>query len=101
VSLPVFLRTEAETDIRQAQTQLEAIRPKLAQQFLAHLRNLLERVETQPEMYGIIWKDVRAARLKRFRYVVYYVVLPEKVVVLAVMHGARNASEWQSRTFGS
>jgi toxin ParE1/3/4 len=67
---------------------------------LARLRILLDRVETQPEMYGIVWHDVRAARLKRFRYVIYYVALQDKVVVLAVMHGARNTSEWQSRTVG-
>jgi hypothetical protein len=50
-----------------------------------------------PELYGIVWHDVRAARLKRFRHVVYYVVFPDRLEVLAVMHGARDASAWQSR----
>jgi plasmid stabilization system protein ParE len=50
-----------------------------------------------PELYGVLWEDVRAARLKQFRYIVYYVVFPLRVDVLAVMHGSRDASAWQAR----
>jgi toxin ParE1/3/4 len=50
-----------------------------------------------PEMYGLVWQDVRAARLRKFRHLVYYVVFADRVEVLAVLHGARDASAWQSR----
>jgi plasmid stabilization system protein ParE len=50
-----------------------------------------------PEGYGAVWKDVHAARLKKFRYVVYYVVLDKRTEVLAVLHGARHESAWKSR----
>lgn len=50
-----------------------------------------------PEMYGVVWQDVRAACLKKYQYVVYYVVFDDRVEVLAVMHGARDESSWQSR----
>lgn len=76
--------------MEQSQTGLGA---KLA----ARVREVLEGIETMPEMYGVIWQDVRAARLKKFRFLVYYVVFPDRVEVLAVMHGARDASAWQSR----
>ena len=61
------------------------------------MRDALARIEAMPEMYGVVWQDVRAARLRRFRYLVYYVVLADRVEVLAVMHGARDAPSWQSR----
>jgi plasmid stabilization system protein ParE len=48
-------------------------------------------------MYGIVWQNVRAARLRRFTYVVYYRVHDDRVEVLAVMHGSRDASGWQAR----
>ena len=32
-----------------------------------------------PEMYGVVWQDVRAARLKKFRYVIYYVAFADRV----------------------
>jgi hypothetical protein len=50
-----------------------------------------------PEMFGVVWQDVRAARLKKFPFMVYYVVFADRVEVLAVMHGARDASVWQAR----
>jgi plasmid stabilization system protein ParE len=58
---------------------------------------VLERIEAMPELYGLVWQDVRAARLKKFRQVVYYAVFPDRVEVLAVLHGSRDASAWQSR----
>jgi len=50
-----------------------------------------------PEMYSVVWQNVRAARLRRFTYVVYYRVHDDRIEVLAVMHGSRDASAWQSR----
>jgi len=41
--------------------------------------------------------DIRRAQLGRFPYLVYYVVLPEAVSVIAVMHGRREPRRWQSR----
>ncbi len=40
---------------------------------------VLERIETTPEMYAPVWQDVRAARLRKFRHVVYYVVFSDRV----------------------
>jgi plasmid stabilization system protein ParE len=97
VSLPVYFRPAAEADIRETHEAYELIRPGLGNRFVDRLREVLERIEFMPEMYGIVWQDVRAVRLKRFRHVVYYVVLGGRVEVLAVMHGARDASAWQSR----
>jgi len=51
----------------------------------------------QPELYGVVWRNVRAARLRRFAFVAYYRALNDRVEVLAVMHGSRDASGWQIR----
>jgi toxin ParE1/3/4 len=97
VSRPVIIRPAAEADIRETHETFELIRAGLGDRFVSRVGEVLERIEFMPEMYGVIWQDVRAARLKRFRHVVYYVVLADRVEVLAVMHGARDASAWQSR----
>ena len=97
MSLPVILRHEAEVDIRAARDQLEAVRVGLGNQVLARLREVLVRIEKMPELHGKVWEDVRAARLKQFRYIVYFVVLADRVEVLAVLHSARDSSVWQSR----
>ena len=97
MSLPVILRHEAEVDIQEARDQLEAIRIGLGSQVLARVREVLARIEKMPELHGKVWEDVRAARLKQFRYIVYFVVLADRVEVLAVLHSARDPSSWQSR----
>ena len=97
MSLPVILRHEAEADVQEARDQLEAVRVGLGTQVLARIREVLARIEKMPELHGKVWQDVRAARLKQFRYIVYFIVLADRVEVLAVLHGARDPSSWRSR----
>lgn len=97
MSLPVILRPAADADIQATHDELEQVQAGLGNQFVVRVRQVLERLESMPEMYGRVWQDVRAARLKKFRHLIYYVVFPDRVEVLAVMHGARDAATWQSR----
>jgi hypothetical protein len=50
------------------------VRAGLGGKFAAQLRAVLELIESMPELHGIVWRDVRAALVRKFRYVVYYVV---------------------------
>ncbi|HEY3788392.1 MAG TPA: hypothetical protein VGL71_06025 [Urbifossiella sp.] len=43
---------------------------------------------SSPKHFGILWEDIRTVRVDRFQYVVYYMVLDNRVEVLAVIHGA-------------
>src|SRR5688572_22759533 len=74
MSLPVILRPAAEADIQTTHDELEQLQPGSGGRFVARVREVLERIESMPEMYGLVWQDVRAARLRRFRHLVYYVV---------------------------
>ena len=47
-----------------------------------------------PRLGQIVWEDIRASRLRRFPYIVYYRVLSDRVEVLAVLHGRRDSSAW-------
>lgn len=97
MSLPVIMRPVAEADVVEIFGDLDFIRPGLGKRFLARLREVLDRIECMPEMYATVWQDVRAVKLRKFRYVVYYVVLTDHVEVLAVLHGSRDESTWKSR----
>lgn len=97
MSLPVILRPEADADVTAAHAWYEARRAGLGQDFLDRLDAALTQIGAMPELCGLVWQDVRAYRLKRFPYVVYYRVLTDRVEVLAVLHGSRDASVWQSR----
>jgi plasmid stabilization system protein ParE len=93
----VILRPQADADIQATHDELEQSQAGLGGRFVARVREVLQRIEAMPEMYGLVWQDVRAARLKKFRHLVYYVVFADRVEVLAVLHASRDASAWQSR----
>ena len=95
--MPVILRLGADSDVQAGHDDLEQIRAGLGEQFVARLRETLAKIETMPELYGVVWQDVRAVRLRQFKHVVYYVVLADRVEVLAGLHGSRDPSAWQSR----
>jgi toxin ParE1/3/4 len=97
VSLPVVLRPEASWDAQEARDHLEAQQAGLGQAFLDRLNEALARIGAMPQLYGTVWRNVRAARLRQFPYVVYYRVHDDRVEVLAVMHGRRDASAWRAR----
>ena len=94
---PVILTPEATADVREAHAALQATRAGLSDRFAAQLADVLARLEATPELYGVLWQDVRAARLRRLHYLVYYAVHADRVEVLAVLHASRDASTWQSR----
>jgi toxin ParE1/3/4 len=95
VSLPVVLRPEASQDVLEARDQCEAQQPGRGQTFLTRLNETLARIGAMPELYGVVWQNVGAARVRRFTYVVYYRVHSDRMRVLAVMRGSRDASAWQ------
>lgn len=69
MTLPVIVRPAAQADIQRINDDLEQLRVGLGRQFMTRLREVLERIENFPELYGVIWQDVRAARLKQFRHI--------------------------------
>ncbi len=97
MTLPVVLRSGASRDAEEARDYLDSQRDGLGQAFLHQLNEELARIGALPEMYGIVWRNVRAARLRKFTYVIYYRVHTDRIEVLAVMHGSRRSSSWKSR----
>ncbi|HEV3436311.1 MAG TPA: type II toxin-antitoxin system RelE/ParE family toxin [Gemmata sp.] len=97
MTLPVILRPAADADIQAIHDELDLLKSGLGNRFVARMREVLDRIESMPEIYGLVWQDVRAARLRKFRHLVYYVVFADRVEVLAVIHGSQDASAWQSR----
>jgi plasmid stabilization system protein ParE len=54
MSLPVILRPDAEADVQEIYESMEQTRERLGKKFLARLRELLERIESFPEIYGVV-----------------------------------------------
>jgi hypothetical protein len=54
MSLPVILRPAADADIQATQDKLEQVQAGLGDRFVARVREALERIESMPEMYGLV-----------------------------------------------
>ncbi|MCI0460959.1 MAG: type II toxin-antitoxin system RelE/ParE family toxin [Gemmataceae bacterium] len=98
MTLPVVYLPEAQDDIDAAYAYYEQCLAGLGDRFLEALRDCVSRIADAPEMYGIVYQDIRAAPLRRFPYVVYYRVEPDRILVIAVQHGRRSWKGWQGRT---
>ena len=95
--LPIFLRPEATQDVVDARHYYETRREGLGEAFLDRLNDVLARIQDMPKLYGITWRNVRAARLRRFKHVLYYRIHDDRVEVLGVLHGSRDSSVWRTR----
>ncbi len=98
MTLEVRVRPEAEEDIADAATWYEDQLPGLGQDFLDQVLEKLLSIAKQPEMFPVVYKDIRRALLNRFPFAIYYRKETDAIVVLAVIHGSRNPRHWKKRT---
>jgi plasmid stabilization system protein ParE len=94
---PLFVRDAARRDLEEAFSWYERRRPGLGSEFIVAVRNTLESVEANPELYPFAVDDIRKAPVRRFPYVVYYVDVEAGASVIAVMHSRRHPRRWQER----
>jgi plasmid stabilization system protein ParE len=75
----------------------ERQRRGLGEGFLAAVRATLDRIQFNPELHAVVYREVRRALVRRFPYAVYYRIEPERIAAVAVHHGKRDPKRWQSR----
>jgi plasmid stabilization system protein ParE len=97
VKYPLRFRKEVSDDIAEACRWYEGRQARLGNRFLRELNATLVQVAFGPESYGKGDRGVRAARLHRFPYVVYFRFTGKAVEVVAVLYGGRDSSVWRGR----
>ena len=93
----LVFRPQAESEILEAHNWYEDRRVGLGKAFAAAVDLTIAGILEHPLAYARIYGETRRAIMQRFPYAVYFRVLPEEVVVLAVTHGRRHARHWQTR----
>ena len=97
MSHDVVLTSEAEIELNAAADWYEQ-KARLGAEFVTHVREVLNRVGQMPELYGIVHRNVRRARVRRFSYNVYYRFRNDRVEVIAILHAHRDPAAWKNRT---
>jgi plasmid stabilization system protein ParE len=94
---PLVLEPEAEADLLEAFEWYEKQREGLGREFFECVDDALERVANNPGTYAISHRGVRQALVRRFPYVICFLIEPERIAVIAVLHVRRNPRLWQTR----
>ncbi|HEY5896718.1 MAG TPA: type II toxin-antitoxin system RelE/ParE family toxin [Burkholderiales bacterium] len=90
----LLLQPRAESDLRSAFEWYERRQRGLGREFLATVGRRLDEVQAFPEAHPIVYRNIRRAVVSRFPYVIFYIVRPATIAVLAILHHARNPAHW-------
>ena len=94
------LTQRAERDLLAARSYYDQSSVKLGNRFVDAVFDVVTIARERPESCPVVGSGARAIRCRRFPYRVYFRVEPDRIVILAVYHTAREPDRWDdgSRT---
>jgi toxin ParE1/3/4 len=98
VSLPIIVTPAAEADLADARSWYDAQRPGLGDELLDCVGETFDRLRQTPELFGKVFKNLRATKVRRFPYLAVYRIDEDQITVLAVYHTSRDPRGWKRRT---
>lgn len=90
----IRFKPSAERDIESAFGWYDEHGPGLGNEFLDEIDAAVTRIAENPRAYQVIRSRIRRAVVHRFPYLIFYVIDPREIVVLACMHASRNPESW-------
>ena len=95
--LSPVLSIEVRQDLVEAYAWHEKQSPGLGDRFLAAVKTKIFDICRSPEIHGFVLDDIRATLADPFPYIIYYRVLADDILVIAILHGARDDDRWKER----
>lgn len=89
---------EADLEFQQAIEIHLAESMALGLRFYRAVMDAAARIETHPKAWPRVRGDVRKCLVAEFPYQLLYTIEPERIQIVAVMHGKREPSYWAGRT---
>jgi plasmid stabilization system protein ParE len=93
----VRLHPEAEAEMIEAAAYYEDQQADLGKRFLASVQDAVSSIRINPCLYPVVDLDVRRCLTKVFPFGVLFRILPDQIIVVAVMHLARHPDYWKHR----
>lgn len=87
-------RPEVAAELQDAREWYEARQPGLGDELFVELESVLTRIDGSPRSFAKVHGEVHRALLRRFPYAVFFVVEPDAMVILAVLHQALDPGRW-------
>jgi plasmid stabilization system protein ParE len=93
-----FFTLAAKRDLRDARDWYEGERGGLGLEFLGEVQHATRRLESSPEQFAVVHRQMRLCPVKRFPYIIVFRIAGDHVEVLAVIHAHRNSIVWKRRS---
>ena len=93
----LIVRAEAEADLAASRLWYEEQYDGLGGRFIAEVDATFRRIEANPLAFAFVRGKLRRALLRRFPFGVFYALTDQNIVVVAVLHAARDPRLWGKR----
>jgi plasmid stabilization system protein ParE len=97
MSLPIVFRRAARAEFDASVAWYDHQQAGLGNDFVAEIQEVPDTIATHSDQYPVVLGTIREAQVLRFPYAVYYLVKPDRIVVIAVFHASRDPLIWQRR----
>lgn len=94
---PHVFHPEADAEYTAAATYYSRLDSELGVRFFDEIERLIREIRQQPERFHRFEPPARRHRSKVFPYAVVYLDQPERVWIIAVLHGHRRPGYWRER----
>lgn len=95
--IPLRFHPEADAEMMSAAKFYETQQKDLGKRFLASVQDALNKIQVNPLLYHEIEDSVRRCLTKTFPFGIVFRIMPDQVVIIAVMHLHRDPEYWGKR----
>jgi plasmid stabilization system protein ParE len=91
------LRRVAEQEFDESIAWYENQQAGLGQEFRTVIEDYFQQISDHPEWFTQVRGEVRRAVVRRFPFVIHFLIEPERIVVLSVFHTSRAPEQLKHR----
>ena len=91
------LRRAAEKEFDDSIAWYEAGRAGLGQEFRAAIEECFQRIAGNPEWFPAVRGEVRRAVVRRFPFVIHFLIEKERLVILSIFHSSLEPKQLKYR----
>jgi plasmid stabilization system protein ParE len=91
------LRRVAEKEFDDSIAWYESEREGSGQKFRATIEQYFQRIADKPEWFPKVRGEVRRAVVRRFPFVIHFLIEKERIVILSVFHTSREPEQLKYR----
>ena len=93
----VMIRAEAKRDLREAKRWYQSISPELKRDFVRKIDDAITLAKERPLAFQVVHRTFRRVLVHRFPYALFYHVGEDRIIIVAVLHQARDPELLEQR----